>query len=346
MKGESIMKEHYNIENWDLIAKYYAKECSQSEIDTLNTWIKDNNKNEQIFKQVKQDLELINLNNSMNKVNVDSAWEKVKNRIQEADESEIVKTKVRIMSFSKVIRYAAMLIIILGVGFIANRYLNSNSQLEMMEYLSEEKQGTEIVLPDGSSVILNADSKVTYAKEFANNERRIKLEGEAFFDVTKNPDKPFVIETKGAEVRVLGTSFNVNAKQSEKQVEVFVKTGLVELSYAKDKANKILIEPGNVGVLENKKLSKHINSDLNKIAWKTKEIVFDEEELGNVITTLNRVYNTNITCDDQEVLKLKYKTVFNNQEIDSILNVICMTFNLKVDYTENEIKLINHINLN
>jgi ferric-dicitrate binding protein FerR (iron transport regulator) len=344
-KGE-IMKANTNIEDWDLIAKYYADECTQEEIDSLNIWIADNDKNEQIFNQVKQDLELINITNSMNKVNVDSAWEKVKNRIQEADENGSVISKGRTINFSRVLKYAAMAVILLGVGFITNKIHQNTTNNELVEYLSHTEQGKELTLPDGSTVVLNANSKILFDKVFANNERRVVLEGEAFFDVTKNTNKPFIIETNDAEVKVLGTSFNVNANLPNKQVEVFVKTGLVQLSDASNSSNKILIEPGNIGILDNKEITKHANIDVNKIAWKTKEIVFKEERLDDVLKTLNKVYNANIVCSDQVVLNLKYTSTFKDQEIDSILNVICMTFNLKVDYADNKIKLINHLNLN
>jgi len=338
------MKTNTNIENWNLIAKYYANECSQEEIDNLNIWIADNKNNEQIFNQTKQDLELINLTNSMNKINIDSAWEKVKNRIQEADENESVISKSRTLNFSRVFKYAAMVVILLGIGFISNKIYNNKVNNTFVEYLSNSEQGKELILPDGSTVVLNANSKLSFSKVFANNERRVTLEGEAFFDVTKNPNKPFIIETNNAEVKVLGTSFNVNANLPNKQVEVFVKTGLVQLSDASNSNNKILIEPGNVGVLDNKQIFKHTNIDANKIAWKTKEIVFKEEKLDNVIKILNRVYNANIVCTDQAVLDLNYTSTFEGQEIDSILNVICMTFNLKLDSTENQIKLIHHNN--
>jgi ferric-dicitrate binding protein FerR (iron transport regulator) len=339
------MKTLYSIEKWDLIAKYYANECDQKEIEELDNWISENEEHKKIFIQVKQDLEILNINNSMNKINVDSAWDKVKNRIEEADEKEsIAMHSTTGFQFKSVLKYAAMLILIVGIGFITNKiYQSTNGKLNT-EYAAIDEQGKEIILPDGSIVFLNSESTIFFEKTFAHNERRVILEGEAFFDVTKNPDKPFIIETKSAEVKVLGTSFNVNANLPNKEVEVFVKTGLVMLSDVDDLNNKILIEPGKIGLLKNKDLSKEENTDLNKISWKTKEIVFQEDNISNVINTLNKVYNTNISCSDQKVLDLKYTSTFRNQEIDSILNVICMTLDLKVDYIDNQINLIKHNN--
>jgi len=340
------MKTLENIEKWDLIAKYYANECDQNELDELNKWISEKEENRKLFNQVKIDLEILNISKSMNKINVDSAWDKVKNRIEEADENESVaiNNNSRVIQFAKVLKYAAMIILVVGIGFIGNKiYQNANNQLNT-EYAAINEQGKEIILPDGSMVFLNAESTISYEKTFASNERRVILDGEAFFDVTKNPNKPFIIETLGAEVKVLGTSFNVNANLPNKQVEVFVKTGLVLLSDANDLNNKVLIEPGNVGLLSNKDISKQKNKDINKISWKTKEIIFHDDKLSNVINTLNKAYNTNITCSDQKVLDLKYTSTFRDQEIDSILNVICMTLDLKVDNVKDQINLIKHNN--
>ncbi len=339
------MKTKSNIENWDLIAKYYSDECSQEEINELYKWRDENKENQILFNQVKQDIEIINLNKSMNKINVDSAWEKLKNRIQKDEQTVPVmeEEKVRFLAFPAVLKFAATIVILLGIGFFSTKIYQKISNKDItLEYASLNNLGKEVVLPDGSKVVLNSDSKISYPKVFASNERRIKLEGEAFFNVTKNPDQAFIIEAKNAEVKVLGTSFNVNANIPGNKVEVFVESGLVQLSKKKNGNEKILINPGDIGVLSTGKLTKEENHNQNIIAWKTKEIVFHEDNLEDVIETLNKIYKTNIGCENQDVLKLRYTSTFRNQNIDSILNVICLTFNLKIESTEDQIYLVKH----
>ena len=339
------MKNNINIEYWDLIAKYYANECNQDEKDELFTWLDKDEENHILFNQIKQDLEIININKSMNKVNVDSAWDKVKNRIQE-DEQDlpiIEETKTRILQFSSVLKYAAAIIILISIGFFSTKiYQRISSDNLTYTYAEINEQGKEVILPDGTTVVLNSDSKISYPKAFASNERRVELEGEAFFDVTKNPEKPFIIESKNAEIRVLGTSFNVNANLPDNKVEVFVKTGLVQLSRKKDGNEKILIKPGNIGLLTENSLVKSENQNENIISWKTREIIFKENNLIDVINSLNNIYKTNITCNDENVLNLRYTSTFRDQEIDSILSVICLTFDLKVKYEDNKIYLIKY----
>ena len=339
------MKTNDNIENWNLIAKYYSEECNQEEINELLKWSDESKENQILFNQVKQDLEIINLNKSMNKINVDSAWEKLKNRIQEDEQNlpVIEEKKVRLIAFPTVLKFAATIVILLGIGFFSTKiYQKISNKNITLEYAALNELSKEIVLPDGSTVVLNSDSKISYPKVFASNERRIELEGEAFFDVTKNPDQPFIIEAKNAEIKVLGTSFNVNASISGNKVEVFVETGLVQLSRKKNGGEKILINPGDIGVLSTEKLTKEKNKDLNIVAWKTREIIFHEDNLEDVINILNKIYKTNIECENQDVLNLRYTSTFRNQNIDSILNVICLTFNLKIKNIEDQIYLVKY----
>lgn len=339
------MKTKINIDHWNLIAKYYSNECNQEEIDQLSTWKNQTKENQLLFNQVKQDLEIINLKKSMNKINVDTAWDKLKDRIQVDEQGlpVIKEKKVSFFAFKPVFRYAAALVILIGIGFFTAKIYQKISDNKMMiEYSQLNEQGKKVTLPDGSIVVLNSGSQIKYPLAFASDERRVKLEGEAFFDVTKNAEQPFIIETKDAEVKVLGTSFNVNASISGNQVEVFVETGLVQLSRKRNGKEKILINPGNIGVLNNSKLERVKNNDQNIIAWKTKEIVFREENLQKVIETLNKVYKTHIDCKNPEILQLRYTSTFKDQNIDSILNVVCLTFNLKIEYVDDQIYLVKH----
>ena len=339
------MEKQDNIVNWDLIAKYYSNECNQQEIDELMIWVNQNEENKILFNQVKQDLELINLSKSMNKVNVDSAWEKVKNRILEDEEFVVTEetTKVRKISFSRILQYVAVILIVLGVGFTATKVISTFYNTNKV-YADNLNQGKEVVLPDGTKVYLNSESYLSYPKKFAANERRVELKGEAFFDVTKNKEKPFIIESNDAEVKVLGTSFNVDASLPNNEIQVYVKTGLVQLARKNNQNDKILINPGDVGTLTNTFIEKIKNDNANIIAWKTKEIVFDDDDLSYVINTLNKAYNVNIYTNSTDINKLRYRVTFENQEIDSILNVICLTFDLKTIQTKDGIELVKHMN--
>jgi len=338
------MEANLNNEYWDLIAKYLSNECDKDETDHLFRWIAKSEENKLLFEKVKRDLNLINTNKSMNKINVDSAWEKLKDRIEEEEQTLpiIDKPKVKRLQLPFLLKYAAAIILIVSVGYFTTKYfLNlQDANYNITEITAKNEIKEQITLPDGSVVTLNADSKLEYPKEFTDNERKVILTGEGYFNVTKNTEKPFIIEAENAEVRVLGTSFNVNTRLSENNVEVFVETGLVELKRKNNGDEKLLIKPGDVGILTKDKLEKQVNTNNNIIAWKTHEIIFREDKMSDVIQILNTIYNTNIVCENQEVLNLKYTSTFINQDISSVLNVICITNNLKVEYKDNKIYLI------
>jgi transmembrane sensor len=338
------MEANINNKYWELIAKYLSNECDKDEIDNLFKWIDESENNKLLFEQVKQDFKIINANKSMNKINVDSAWEKLNGRIQEDEQAVPLKEEqvVRKLQVPFLLKYAAAIILLVSVGFFTTKYYMSlqDDYSNITEITAKNEIKEQITLPDGSIVSLNANSKLEYPEEFTDNERKVKLTGEGFFDVTTNPEKPFIIEAENAEIRVLGTSFNVNTRLSKDNVEVFVKTGLVELKRKNNGGEKLLIKPGNVGVLTKSKLEKLVNTNNNIIAWKTREIIFREDKMSDVIHILNTVYNTSIICENQEVLNLKYTSTFANQDINSVLNVICVTFNLKVEYKNENIYLI------
>ncbi|MCG8409792.1 MAG: FecR domain-containing protein [Bacteroidales bacterium] len=329
--------------DWGLIAKYHSGECSADEIKQIQNWGEQDERNKQTIKQIQKDLELINLNKEMERVNVDLAWEKVRGKIRdESLEDELNVSKK--FNFSRILRYAAILIILIGLAFITRMVYNNLNSNKFLIQAQLDEQGKKTTLPDGSVVILNSNTKIEYNNFDALNERRVFLDGEAFFDVVKNKNKPFVIETQDAEIRVLGTSFNVNTNLPKKRVEVFVKTGLVQLSEAGNLDNNILITPGNIGLLNKQTLKKQINTDLNKLSWKTKKIIFNQDKLDIVLLTLNKTYNAQIICNDKNILNLRYTSTFNNQSLNSILDVICSTLDLKIKREGNKIELISYTN--
>ncbi|MFP4024460.1 MAG: FecR family protein [Thiohalospira sp.] len=333
-----------NINYWDLIAKYYAEECSDKEVELLDDWINQSEEHKNLFFQIKNDLEIINKNKAMERINVDSAWEKLKSRIEEEETSvEVEKEKQTTINLFRVLKYAAIVIFVAGLGFLSTKIYNEKFGNYLITETTGEKQvSNEIVLPDGTKVVLNAGSTLKYPETFADgNFRRVKLEGEAFFDVTKNQEKPFIIDAISAEIRVLGTSFNVKADK-RKEVEVYVESGRVELSRKKSKKEKIIIDPGNVGVILENKISKQKNNNPNILAWKTKNIVFTEDKLSNVINVLSKIYHVEIRYNNDEILDYRLTSTFKNQDIESVIEVICVTFNLKVEYKNDAIILFKN----
>jgi transmembrane sensor len=207
----------------------------------------------------------------------------------------------------------------------------------------------EMILPDGTKVTLNHSSKIVFPDEFSKNTREVTLSGEAFFEVTPNPEKPFIIKTNGASVKVLGTSFNVYAYNNVPTVEVIVKTGKVELreilSTDSSKSDKVLLLAGEKGVFnkDNGKISKENNLNSNNLSWITHEIKFNYTQLDDVINTLRRTYNLQIEVDSNVDKDLQLSATFTHQKPEYIMDIVALTLNLKLEKTgDNSFRIKNN----
>jgi ferric-dicitrate binding protein FerR (iron transport regulator) len=223
---------------------------------------------------------------------------------------------------------------------ITGYYLTGNKPSEVIfsEVKSTDLPVNEYILPDGSKVSLNKGSKIVFPETFEKEIREITLEGEGFFEITHNPNQPFVINAGKSQIKVLGTSFNVNAYSDNSTVEVVVKTGKVMLNGSGIETaenNSVYLTAGEKGTFFKKKNSveKSTNENVNFLSWKTHNLEFDKMPLPEVISSIENLYSVDIQLDES-LTDLKLTAYFENKPVDFVLNVIKITFNLEL--TNNE----------
>ncbi len=326
--------------SWTIIGKYLSAESSNEESVQIKKWIESSNKNKILFEKIQSDWNKINLTKNMKRVDVDSAWEKLKQRIlKEKAEIIPVKEPVRISMVKtylyRSLQIAASILIIIGVSYGINRVFIESGSADKTIVKSGMSNTSIVLLPDGSKVHLNSRTTIKYPGDYGTDSRNIYLQGEAYFEVVKNQNKPFIVNTNKAEVEVLGTSFSINTEISKNKVEVFVESGNVQLSQKSNSDNNILIESGYIGVLSDNNLTKSKNNDVNYLAWKTRYLMFRETKLEIVAEKLESVYNTNIQFDNQAIADCKLTATFDNASLDTILKVIEGSFNLQIDNITN-----------
>jgi ferric-dicitrate binding protein FerR (iron transport regulator) len=262
-------------------------------------------------------------------ININNAWNKVRSKIGD-DELIAEKPSIRIRTSRSVflrIAAAVVLLIGLGTGFFFLR--NSLTPRDRMVIASgADQRDVMVTLRDGSKVWLNRNSKLIYRDSFSGVTRNVKLVGEAFFDIAPDATRPFIIDAGKANVRVVGTSFNVITSNKDNKVEVFVKTGKV-LLYDPSGEQNIMLEPGSVGTIGEKGTSRIFNENRNYMAWKTDTLVYQGEKLDIVFADLKRVFNINISADDPGINNNSLTTTFFSQPEDTIIQVICSSFNLR-----------------
>lgn len=322
----STVNEHI----WDLIAKCHTGECNNEEKDELSSWREISDENRRLF-----DDAISLLNDTANALTVsmlnkNMVLQKVSARIDALKTAELLKAK-KVKRINMMLRIAASVILIVSVGIAYFTWRNDATKyITTTTAVNEIKQ---IALPDGTKVVLNSGSTIKYPKVFARNERRITLNGEAFFDVIPDKKHPFIITLDNMKIKVLGTSFNVNAYRNNPEASVVVESGVVKVSSG---SNSVTVSKGESAILDKNSgmLQKRKNSDLNFKAWKTKQIRFINTSLNDALTTLEKVYRVDIEIDNSSILNNKrIDADFDKQTIDFILNTICETYHL--NYTKN-----------
>jgi len=269
--------------------------------------------------------------------NPDLAWLILQKEMNKPDK----KLKFNILS-SPVLRYAAMIVIAIGIGFATYKIVRSPENKTdipvLMAVATTEAHPlnfTVITLPDGSTVKMNANTRIEYPEHFAADARKVKLSGEAFFEVTRDTAHPFIIETDNASVEVLGTSFNVSAYPEAGLVEVNVETGKVKLTQhpiGSSIRKSVLLPAGERGwlTIHDSKLGHEMKLASNYSAWITKEMIFQRTPLAEAFTVLENTYHVKIKMENPEIGKIPYTANFANLKLDYIVEVMARTHKLKV----------------
>ena len=316
------MNEYTHIED-ELLINYLLGETTASENEAVENWLalSDENKAhyEQFAKVWDHSRELIN----EVEIDEDQAWGRLQERMKKGKQFSFRRTITAV---------AASVAIILGVFWFVNRDVNpidigpitAKVDTAVIQTIASDAATKITSLADESVITLNKKSSLEAPDRFITEERRVALKGEAFFSVTPDKEKPFIIETQAdVEIRVVGTSFNV--KSFEDYTEVIVETGVVELNkgnssmllYANDKAR--IYNKDSIIKVEKK------TDDLYKY-YRSKTFDCDNTPLWKVVEVLNEAYEEKIIIRDKSLRNLKLDTQFDNEDIEIVMEVLAETF--------------------
>lgn len=224
---------------------------------------------------------------------------------------------------------AWLLLIGLGLGgYLAYTRLPA-PPIAWQEKATQRGQKATITLTDGTKVYLNVDSKLTFPDRFGPDQREVRLEGEAFFEVARNPKRPFVITSRNLTTTVLGTSFNVKAFAHE-PLEVTVATGRVKVNTldTTGTTQEVLLQPHQQAYYDGTLHKKEV--DLERyIAWRQKIIQFDEIPLSEAVVVLERWFNTSIDIESEQARSCRISGTYINENLINILNSLEHILNVK-----------------
>jgi len=310
----------------DLIGKVLANEATPAEQEQLSAWLSQSETNRIYYNQIKTVFEKAAAIPVQMKFDEDEAWQKVKSKIRKEKQG-----RVRVMSSSTLIRIAAGVALMTVASYIIYQWTKPVTHTTAIN--SGRKIETD-TLPDGSIATLNKNSTLNFESGSRDNMRKVKLTGEAYFEVKHETEKPFVIEAEDVLVKDIGTAFNVKAYSNSDTVVVTVESGEVQFYTLKDPG--LQLKAGESGMYNKslKVFSRQIKADTNILAYKTRIFNFKNTELKKALEMINEIYDSKIELANTAIGSCRLTVNFNNDNIDDIADIIAETLNLRLEKKE------------
>ena len=321
-----------NIYYKNLIEKYFAGCISDEEVIDLVKWIKtDPNLQKWLESEYKSTDDNIDVQLR------DKLWNNIKRQTVEASDVSDITHKFRKFNFSSIMKWAAVVCLPLCLAVFSYYLISSNATSSASLVVKADKGNrTSVDLPDGSSVILNSDSKLSYDSDFGKKERKVILDGEAYFKIKHDEKKTFIVQTKALDVKVLGTTFNVSAYEDNNNVTIVLMEGKVGL-YAFGFSHTM--KPGEK--VEYDKTKKLYSSSAvmpnDYIEWTKGNFYFEKESLENIMKTFSRVYGVRIRFDSNTLPQDRFTGTIPNGGIQNSLNILMLTTHLHYEVEGSDI---------
>ena len=301
----------YSMDKYSLLEKFFSGQSTEEENNVLS----------QIFKDGGEDIfdEYCRRKWAENDCRIPTS---VKARIRQSLFTKMPRVKWRrvIASASAVLAAA----VILFMCMLWSRP-SENAAPEIFEIVAERGQKSSVTLPDGSRVMINSASTISYTSDYNVKERNVFLSGEAYFDVALNADIPFVVHADKVSVTALGTEFNVKAYAEDP----YVVTTLVEGSVRTEAGTQYELLTRAQEASYNKEADVLLAYDVKDISravpWIRNELLFENESLADIAVTLERMYNVSIIFEDEAVKEYSYTGLIRNNSLQNVLELISST---------------------
>ena len=315
-----------------LFGKYLAGEASPEEAIQLEDWISRSATNKLLFDQFVATWNSIQSKPAYQSPNKDLAWHEIQQSI-DASPRKIGVLRRLLFRYPVAATVAGIAILsIIPLIFFTQTANDKSVRNISFASVSEIRQ---TALPDGSSVVLNGNSIISYPEKFGPDQREAELKGEAFFTIVPDSARPFRVSFENVSIMVLGTSFNLR-RSEQGFIETQVKSGRVKMFNA---SGEVIISDGQTGIYDKASNSFLLKKalDPNTFSYATRNFIFSDEELDNIIKYLEKAYSKKIVLKNEKVGKCKMTSSFSNKSIEYILDVIAATLNITYTIEEDTI---------
>ncbi|HTI06982.1 MAG TPA: FecR family protein [Puia sp.] len=330
---------------WLLVGLKLDNEASAEELYELEQLIRDNPEWQALLNQARRAYHFKAVN--LQTPDVDRSFSRHIQRLSNHLSRQPAPVKRKVVRLSLI---AGGIAASLLMAFLITNYTGKKSGGNNTANVISTRYGSKskVQLPDGTLVWLNADSKLTYSKDFGNQGREVSLAGEAFFDVQKDVEHPFIIHTNNLDIRVLGTAFNVRSYQNEKTSEATLIRGAIEVTLNNSPERKILMKPSDRLVVQNRAganttpaptkgdsigtiywvgkvdVKEKDNVSLETV-WKKNSLAFKNETLENVAGQIEHWFNVKVSIEDEELKTVTYSCDFKDESLKEVMEALHLT---------------------
>lgn len=306
-----------------IIARVLSGNSSSADFLSLSEWLNADERNRKEFQLLKSywDAEV----SFQHSIPSTILLEKLR---KEIDEKERKARNRRIMHISYSI--AAAIAVLLVLGGIIHINMRQPKAEQFYTYLTD-KNKSHITLDDGTKIILNKNSRLTYSDAFGSDKRKVQLEGEAYFDVAKNPEQPFIVDIGNAYVQVLGTSFSIKADKGNDEIKTVLLEGSIRFE---SPTQKILMVPNQelTFTRSTDKINIRSVNARDNVAWKDGLLRYKSVALCTLLNELEKRYDTPIHVENKALLNPDVTvsgTFSEDQSLKEILQVIARSYPIK-----------------
>lgn len=320
--------------DYKILKKFAGGKYSLGEYLQVSRWFGDRKNENELREAIRE---------HWNEFSTDHFEEKDLSRVFENIRQKLSTEKDTPRFASKVLniysRIAAILILPLLIYSVYSTFFRPNDQLSAtnIEIFSPHGARTHFELPDGTQGWLNSGSQLQYGTDILKN-RKVRLIGEAWFEVTKMDNKTFVVSTPALDIQVLGTKFNVTAFADEKVTDVVLKEGKVKVNGSKGQF-AVELKPDEKFTFDQEVQAgtiQNVNADQFS-AWKDGILVFRNEPLSEVLKRVGRWYNVDFKLTDKELANFRYRATFKEEQVEEVIRLISLTAPIQYSFDNREL---------
>lgn len=304
--------------NDEILARFLMGECTEDELREVNSWLGESTENTRELFRLEEIYHLGKIDDTSDEKDVEKAEKRLFKRLEQ-EKSKQHKVR-RIYGW---MRYVAMFIGIFILGGVGYMLFQNQDRSEPLLTVTTQDAIKEMKLPDGTTVWLNKNTTLKYPREFLASGRKVYLEGEGYFDVKRNPERPFIVQSEAMQVKVLGTVFNFRSDKVKMSAVATLLKGEIEVK-GNHEEGMIVLAPGQKAELNGvtrRLVVKQVDTGFEN--WHDNQFIFDKADIYTIARTLENSYGVKIIlAPDIDVKKTYSGTIKKKKNVEEVLNLI------------------------